>query len=63
MTIVIVALIVPEKSAEAAFPGSNGKIAFASDRDGDYEIYTSSSNGQTLDGSPTTRWPRASSRP
>lgn len=25
-------------AAHAAFPGANGKIAFASDRDGNYEI-------------------------
>ena len=35
MTIVVVALVVPEKPTKAAFPGTNGKIAFASDRDGD----------------------------
>ena len=28
------------KPAEAAFPGANGKIAFASSRDGNFEIYT-----------------------
>ena len=35
--------------AVASFPGANGKIAFASDRDGNYEIYTmdADSSGQT----------------
>lgn len=35
--------------ASATFPGKNGKIAFASDRDGNYEIYVMNSdgNGQT----------------
>ncbi len=31
--------------AGAAFPGANGKIAFASDRDGDYEIYVMNADG------------------
>jgi Tol biopolymer transport system component len=32
-------------SARAAFPGSNGKIAFFSDRDGNYEIYSMNADG------------------
>lgn len=32
-------------SAHATFPGSNGRIAFASDRDGDFEIFTMNQNG------------------
>ena len=32
-------------SAEAAFPGQNGKIAFVSDRDGNSEIYTMNPDG------------------
>ena len=30
---------------EAAFPGSNGKIAFESDRDGEFEIYNLNPDG------------------
>jgi Tol biopolymer transport system component len=33
-------------SADAAFPGANGRIAFVSDRDGDNDIYTIKPNGQ-----------------
>jgi Tol biopolymer transport system component len=32
----------------AAFPGDNGKIAFASDRDGDYEIYVMDADGSNV---------------
>jgi len=32
-------------TGQAAFPGLNGKIAFASDRDGQYEIYVMSADG------------------
>ena len=35
----------PITPAEAAFPGTNGKIAFVSFRDGNYEIYTMNANG------------------
>jgi TolB protein len=31
--------------APAAFPGANGKVAFTSDRDGDYEIYVMNADG------------------
>jgi Tol biopolymer transport system component len=34
---------------EAAFPGQNGKIAFASNPDGNHEIYTMNPNGGGLD--------------
>jgi TolB protein len=37
-----VALVAP---AQATFPGNNGKIAFHSDRDGNYEIYTQNFDG------------------
>jgi TolB protein len=37
-------LIVPG-TARPAFPGSNGKIAFATNRDGNYEIYTMNPDG------------------
>src|SRR5215203_811272 len=39
------AMFAPEEQARAAFPGINGKIAFLSDRDGQYEIYTISFTG------------------
>ncbi len=32
----------------AAFPGENGRIAFASDQTGDYEIYTINPEGDGL---------------
>ena len=45
VTAVVAALAGP---AAAAFPGANGKLAIASDRDGDYEIYSMSSDGTSL---------------
>jgi len=42
----IVAANAPQ--AGAAFPGKNGKIVFASDRTGGYEIYTMTATGGTL---------------
>jgi TolB protein len=41
----LVVLVVGAAPAGAAFPGTNGKIAFASDRDGNYEIYVMNSDG------------------
>lgn len=38
-------LLVAEEPAGAAFPGTNGKIAFTSDRDGNEEIYTRNPDG------------------
>jgi Tol biopolymer transport system component len=35
-------------AAEAAFPGSNGRIVFASNRDGDYDIYTMRPDGSDV---------------
>ena len=32
-------------AADAAFPGQNGKIAFATDRDGNGQIYTMNADG------------------
>jgi Tol biopolymer transport system component len=43
-TVAMVALIDPEP-ARAAFPGTNGKIAFFSDRDGNGEIYRMNTDG------------------
>ena len=54
----IVAMTISAKSAEATFPGVNGKIAFASNRtlgegvnnpEGDFEIFTMNQNGTGLD--------------
>ena len=39
---VLVATVGP---AQAAFRGSNGKLAFRSDRDGDFEIYAMNPGG------------------
>ena len=39
MLAALVALAEQARPAEAAFPGANGKIAFASYRDGNSEIY------------------------
>jgi Tol biopolymer transport system component len=41
--------LMPAGGAQAAFPGTNGKIAFASNADGDYEIYTVNPDGSGLD--------------
>ncbi len=45
---VVAALWLGAKPAEAAFPGSNGRIAFDSDRDGDGEIYTMEPDGTSV---------------
>jgi Tol biopolymer transport system component len=37
--------LIPAIQANAAFPGRNGKIAFASTRDGDFEIYRMNPDG------------------
>jgi Tol biopolymer transport system component len=44
----LVALVAAQKPAKAVFPGMNGKIAFMSDRDGDYEIYSIGPSGSGL---------------
>src|SRR5947207_12793348 len=36
------------RSANAAFPGQNGKIAFHSDRDGNFAIFTVNPDGSGL---------------
>ena len=43
--VALVALLAVAPPAQAAFPGQNGKIAFTSDRDGDYEIYVMNPDG------------------
>jgi Tol biopolymer transport system component len=35
--------------AQATFPGANGRIAFSSDRSGDFEIYTMNADGSDLE--------------
>jgi hypothetical protein len=44
----ILALAALEGTAFAALPGANGRIAFMSTQDGDYDVYTVDSNGGTL---------------
>jgi tol-pal system beta propeller repeat protein TolB len=41
----LLTLLVLVPSAHAAFPGQNGKIAFTSNRDGNYEIYAMGGDG------------------
>ena len=48
--IAAIALLVTPASSWAALPGANGQIAFTSDRNGNWEIYTTK-----LDGSPDKR--------
>ena len=38
-------LLVTAAPAQATFPGDNGRIAFSSNRDGNYEIYTMNADG------------------
>ena len=40
-----VALVATTGRAEATFPGENGRIVFASERDGNFDLYTMSSDG------------------
>ena len=44
----VVATLAVAGFASAAFPGHNGRIAFQSNRDGDYEIFTMKPNGTHL---------------
>ena len=43
--LLLVSLLALPGSARSAFPGTNGKIAFQSDRDGPFEIYTMNADG------------------
>jgi Tol biopolymer transport system component len=45
--IAALALLALAASADAAFPGANGKIAFASNRDGNSEIYSMNADGSS----------------
>ena len=49
--------LVEGRSAEATFPGKNGKIAFQSDGGGSYEIYTMDRNGKKIKKLTTNRAP------
>ena len=42
---VLAALALAPSPAQSAFPGANGKIAFDSDRDGNWEIYVMNADG------------------
>src|SRR5215211_357085 len=44
----VVLITASAEPAQAAFPGTNGKIAFVSDRDGDNDIYTIGFTGDNL---------------
>jgi Tol biopolymer transport system component len=44
LAVLLIAALMPA-SAQAAFPGQNGKIAFVSTRDGNAEIYTMNADG------------------
>jgi Tol biopolymer transport system component len=48
VVVALLAMLVAPASAQAAFPGHNGKIAFSSNVDGDYEIYTINPDGTGL---------------
>src|SRR4051794_4620237 len=44
----IVVFVPTASSAHGAFPGANGKIAFSSNRDGDYEVYVMNADGASV---------------
>jgi TolB protein len=48
--------LVATTQAEAAFPGTNGRIAFVSGRDGNYEIYTMGFGGDNVRRLTNTSW-------
>ena len=45
IVLVIVSAVMAEPVSSGAFPGTNAKIAFWSDRDGNYEIYVMDADG------------------
>ena len=45
--VVLTALLGLPATAHAAFPGLNGKIAFHSDRDGNFEVYAMNADGSS----------------
>ncbi|MEW6363287.1 MAG: hypothetical protein AB1714_01470 [Acidobacteriota bacterium] len=42
---ILLSLMMLPATGQAAFPGTNGLIAFASNRDGNYEIYVMNADG------------------
>jgi Tol biopolymer transport system component len=46
--VVIIVGVAGTKPAEAAFPGKNGRLAFTSDRDGDFEVFTMRPDGSDV---------------
>jgi hypothetical protein len=48
LLVAMAATLVVAPSAQAAFPGANGKIAFTSDRDSNQEICTMEPDGTAL---------------
>ena len=56
-------LVADVQPAKAAFPGQNGKIAFSSNRSGNYEIYTVNSTGTEVDLNQRTFDPAADQQP
>jgi Tol biopolymer transport system component len=63
LVLVLVLVVVNPQPAQAAFPGQNGRIAFASDRAGNYEIYTVSSTGTEVGLSRRTNDPATDQEP
>lgn len=45
LTMITVALLAAAGPAQATFPGENGRIAYETDRDGNFEIYRVNNNG------------------
>ena len=45
IVLVIVSAVMAEPASSGTFPGTNGKIVFSSDRDGDFDIYVMDSDG------------------
>ena len=46
-TFLLLALLVVDDRAQAAYPGGNGKIAFETNRDGNLEIYSMNPDGSS----------------
>ena len=46
-SVLVVTSVISPPTAHAVFPGSNGKIAFSTSRDGNYEIYVMNADGSS----------------